>query len=386
MDELIYFGDAVKALDDQGKVGGYLVRFTDAAQKDLVGDYFTKDTYFGARDGDGCDALFHHGIPVRKGLEELADHVFAPLKTTKDEVGIFAETVLDQSDKYEAKVLELVQAGKIGWSSGSSSHLVKREKDGRLKRWIISEGSLTHMPCDPMNRAVAVKSLAAIEYAALESLAAESVKGLFQEKLSEQTPSTWQLQNILNEVARDVARANAAASITGTTVDVESLVLAAASEYVNAFVPLAVAQINDWDGEGEFYLKSKFDEFTASDSTLVSDSDLEAHSAAVVSALTEYAQKSAALAEPLQVWLARVRDKQEFRTKAGRVISAANRDKIAGVLDQLGAITQTIKDLQSSLSDLHAMAEPNKSADPDVLRGLVASFDLQRRTIHAARR
>jgi hypothetical protein len=153
-------------------------------KKDLTGEYFTKDTYFGARDGDGCDTLFHHGIPLKKGLEDLADHVFAPIKTTKDDIGIFAETVLNQSDKYEAKVLELVNAGKLGWSSGSSSHLVKREKDGRLKRWIISEGSLTHMPCDPMNRAVPIKSL---EVESEEF----NVKGIFEEQLAENTP--WRL-------------------------------------------------------------------------------------------------------------------------------------------------------------------------------------------------
>ena len=39
-------GGAVKALGD-GKIGGYLVRFTDMQSPDLTGDYFTADTELG---------------------------------------------------------------------------------------------------------------------------------------------------------------------------------------------------------------------------------------------------------------------------------------------------------------------------------------------------
>lgn len=158
-DTLVYFGDPVKALDDTGRVGGYLVRFTSRNEKDLEGEYFSDKTYFGAGDGNGRDTLFHHGMPVKKGLEDLADHVFSPMKTRKDQHGIWAETVLNQSDEYESLVFKLVKAGKIGWSSGSSPHLVKKAADGHLDRWVISEGSLTHRPVDPMARAVPIKSL-----------------------------------------------------------------------------------------------------------------------------------------------------------------------------------------------------------------------------------
>lgn len=158
-DTLVCRGDSVKALDDGGLVGGYLVRFSSAKDPDMVGEYFTAKTYFGARDGDGADALFHHGFPLKSGLEALADHVFQPIKTRRDEIGIWAEVVLDLSDKYEKKVHELAAAGKLGWSSGTAKYLVKTEDDGQITRWPIVEGSLTPTPAEPRNRAAAVKSL-----------------------------------------------------------------------------------------------------------------------------------------------------------------------------------------------------------------------------------
>jgi hypothetical protein len=151
-DLLVFRGDAVKALDDGGKVGGYLVRFGSADQKDMDGDYFTRETYLGPRDGDGAECLFHHSRPVVKGLEGLADRTFSPIKTRRDEIGVWAETVLDLADEYEKAVHEMVKAGKVGWSSGSASHRVRKSADGCIKYWPICEGSLTPIPAEPRNR------------------------------------------------------------------------------------------------------------------------------------------------------------------------------------------------------------------------------------------
>jgi len=175
MDSLIYFGGSIKALDENGKVGGYLVRFSDdGAQKDLSGEYFTSKTFLGSRDGDGVDTVFHHGqaLPVKAKLtkaaqaevEALRDHVFAPVKTKRDTVGIFAETVLNMADEYEKAVFGLVKAGKIGWSSGAVGHLVKKAEGGQITRWPIGEASMTPTPCEPLNRAITIKSLDAIKF------------------------------------------------------------------------------------------------------------------------------------------------------------------------------------------------------------------------------
>lgn len=150
-DETVVFqGDTVKALGD-GRVGGYLVRFTDAGRKDLSGEYFTAKTYFGARQGDGADCLFHHSLPIKGVSADFTDHLFSPIKTRTDDIGIFAETVLNMADDYERKVFELVQQGKLGWSSGAAAHTVRKSADGEILRWVIAEGSLTPTPCESQN-------------------------------------------------------------------------------------------------------------------------------------------------------------------------------------------------------------------------------------------
>jgi len=166
-DTLVFFGSEVKALGD-GRVGGYLVRFSGPDDPDLspMRDFFTPQTYFGPRDGDGVDTYFHHAIPVHPDLKALADRTFAPLHITKDALGLFAETVLNLADDYDRKVYEMAQAGRLGWSSGAPSHLVRRRPvkgANEVTRWPIAEGSLTPTPAEPRNRAYSLKALIAQE-------------------------------------------------------------------------------------------------------------------------------------------------------------------------------------------------------------------------------
>jgi HK97 family phage major capsid protein len=159
MQRLAMLGGALKAQDDGGTVGGYLVRFSDGEERDLTGEYFTSKTYLGPRDGDGADCLFHHGFPVREGLEHLAEEWFSPIKTQRDDVGIWAETVLDLSDEYQKKIHEMVQAGRLAWSSGSAGHMVRKASDGKIERWPIIEGSLTFAAAQPFGTGVQAKSV-----------------------------------------------------------------------------------------------------------------------------------------------------------------------------------------------------------------------------------
>lgn len=173
MSEYIFFGDEVKALDDNGLVGGYAVRHKDEAHKDFVGDFFDAETYLGAREGDGCDTLFHHGKPIKKGLEAFADHIFAPMKTKRDAIGLFAQSVLDLSDAYEKTVFDLIKAGKISFSTGAPGHMVKREANGHLKRWPVAEISYTPTPCDFENKVYNLKSIGELEYVAIGDIKPE---------------------------------------------------------------------------------------------------------------------------------------------------------------------------------------------------------------------
>jgi hypothetical protein len=178
-DAFLYFGDTLKALDDNGRVGGYLIRFSDdGSKKDLANEYFTSSTYLGKREGDGVDVMFHHGLPlphrpglnagVKKELIELEDRPLGVVKTTRDAIGIWAETVLNMADEYEKAVFGVVKLGKVGWSSGAVAHLVRKSSDGQITRWPIGEASITPQPCEPLNRTVTLKAIESLKFVPLD--------------------------------------------------------------------------------------------------------------------------------------------------------------------------------------------------------------------------
>nr|NIV34522.1 hypothetical protein [Anaerolineae bacterium] len=127
MDEqLIMFGGAVKALGN-GRVGGYLVRFTDEEELDLMGEYFDAATDYGKA---GSSAVYYnHGLdPV------LKKRVLGEGALDVQDVGVWIEAQLEMRDQYEQAVYGLAEKGKLGWSSGTAPHLVEREGK-HIMRW-----------------------------------------------------------------------------------------------------------------------------------------------------------------------------------------------------------------------------------------------------------
>lgn len=158
MDEfLIAYGAELKALGD-GKVGGYLVRFSSADEPDLTGDFFTRETDFDLTDGyKSVPVLFHHGMDGTLKKRRLGR---ADLRV--DDVGVWMEAQLTLRDEYEKAVYDLVAAGKMGLSSGSASHLVERRAEGKatnITGWPIVEASITPTPAEPRTAVVTLKSL-----------------------------------------------------------------------------------------------------------------------------------------------------------------------------------------------------------------------------------
>jgi len=154
-EELVYFGEPVKALGD-GKVGGYLVRFTSDDDPDLTGEYFTKDTDFG--DASSAAVYYNHGLdPVIK-KRKLGK---ADLNT--DDFGVWAEAQLDLRDKYEKFIYEMAEQGKQGWSSGTAGHLIERVPQGNavwLRSWPLGlDASITPTPAEPRNGVQPLKSI-----------------------------------------------------------------------------------------------------------------------------------------------------------------------------------------------------------------------------------
>jgi len=59
-DNLIYYGGTVKSLGDN-RIGGFLVRFSDASTPDLEGDFFSPETDLGIESGSKIPVYYQHG-------------------------------------------------------------------------------------------------------------------------------------------------------------------------------------------------------------------------------------------------------------------------------------------------------------------------------------
>lgn len=165
-DTLIAFGGELKALDS-GKVGGYLVLFGDAEHPDASAqrDYFTAETDFGPFTKSVI--LYDHALDPTLGAVELGE---AELK--RDKVGVWMEAQLKLRAEYEerfgaylGKIGQGIKARKFGLSSGTASHLVRREPQAngvhKVLRWPLGlDASITPTPAEPRTLARAIKSLA----------------------------------------------------------------------------------------------------------------------------------------------------------------------------------------------------------------------------------
>ena len=181
--DLVAFGGGIKSLDD-GKVGGYLVTFTDADTPDLEGDYFDAATDYGIEPGAKTAVWFNHRLPVstKDGKSIRIKQRIGDGTLTPDERGIFIEAVLYEREMYE----ELLDS--MGWSSGTASHLVDREPRGKayhIATWPLGlDASITPTPAEPRNATVPLKALAGdadqeadAEEAVTKTASAEATEG-----------------------------------------------------------------------------------------------------------------------------------------------------------------------------------------------------------------
>lgn len=118
------------------------------AGKDLMGEAFDAST-------DLCIAWFG-----KSGRPVLYDHGFDDaIKTDvigrQDDYeerpdGIWAQSQLDRNVRYRKAVDRLIEAGALGYSSGSMAHLAsKNARTGIITRWPWVELSLTPIPAEP---------------------------------------------------------------------------------------------------------------------------------------------------------------------------------------------------------------------------------------------
>jgi len=154
---VVIFGSEIKTLDN-GNLGGYLVRFSTPEEPDLTGDFFSKETDFDMDFPSKSTAYYNHGLD-----QTIKKRKLGKVDLTADDVGVWAEMQLQARDEYEKAILEMAKAGKLGWSSGTASHLVEREPIGKamfIKRWPLGlDASLTPTPAEPRNNVIPLKSL-----------------------------------------------------------------------------------------------------------------------------------------------------------------------------------------------------------------------------------
>lgn len=160
-DSIAFYGGAVKALGG-GKIGGYGVIFSGSQDHDLQGEFFTKSTDFELEPGERRSIYYRHATHPKIQNRKLGK---ATLKSV-DEAGAFFEGELNLRDDYERYIYKLAEMGKLGWSTGSAPHLVRKElhvdgenKVSEIKSWPIIEISLTPCPVEARTSAFPVKSL-----------------------------------------------------------------------------------------------------------------------------------------------------------------------------------------------------------------------------------
>lgn len=160
-DTLAFQGGAVKALGG-GKIAGYGVLYTGVPDPDLQEEFFTKSTDLMLEVGDRRPILYRHGIHPSVKSRKLGS---ASL-TNIDDVGAFFQGELDLRDRYEKAIYRLAELGKLGWSTGSMTHLVSkevRELNGRkateITCWPVGEISLTPSPVEGRTSAFPVKDI-----------------------------------------------------------------------------------------------------------------------------------------------------------------------------------------------------------------------------------
>lgn len=224
---LVAFGGNVKAVGD-GRVQGYLVRYSTPSDPDLEMDFFKAETDFG--NAHESAIWFNHRVPINyRGKSYQVKQRIGSGKLIKDDVGIFIEAVLDLRDEYEAAIYELAQAGKLGWSSGTAGHLVERELQGKaawIKSWPLGlDASLTPTPAEPRNRAVSLKSLMNVPTTKVEETAASREDKVV---VTEKTIETFEANNKETKMADEnkeaVEKVTAPAPVQAVEIDYDRII------------------------------------------------------------------------------------------------------------------------------------------------------------------
>lgn len=150
----------VKSIKD-GRLGNYLVAWGNEKERDLYGEYFTKNT-------EGLTAMFDHLGKLPALYQHAMDGTvkYTPIGTIDkmevDDVGVWIETQLDLANKYAQAVQQLARKRALGSSSGTLPGARKVAANGEIKQWVIIEGSFTPTPAEYRLRELGVEEVKSI--------------------------------------------------------------------------------------------------------------------------------------------------------------------------------------------------------------------------------
>ncbi len=166
-DVMVAVGGGIKSLGN-GKYGGTLIRFTAKGDYDKTGDRFDAKTDYGFRTGETkqVHVFFHHAQPLetKAGKLYIENEIgTGELTMTEKAINIIAQARKEYDAMFAGAMKDL------SWSSGTASHLIIREKEGKgnyIKRWLLGDdASITPQPAENRNAVYAMKSLPKVDFA-----------------------------------------------------------------------------------------------------------------------------------------------------------------------------------------------------------------------------
>jgi len=111
---------------------------------DIQGERFSAKTDFCFDWFTERPLLYHHGLDPDVGTAVVGRIKALPI----DDVGVWMKAQLDKGSKYYAAIKKLIEQGALQLSSGAMSHLTKVAKTGDILRWPLVEGTLTPTPAN----------------------------------------------------------------------------------------------------------------------------------------------------------------------------------------------------------------------------------------------
>lgn len=135
---------AVKAVEEDGDwiVEGWGAPFGGPDDgRDSDGEYFSTKTDFALSMFTSRPVIFNHGM-----TEEDPGVIGQEASVETRDGGLWVRVVLDKTKELAKKAWELASKGKLFFSSGAISHLVRKAEEGLLIKWPVCEWSLTPNP------------------------------------------------------------------------------------------------------------------------------------------------------------------------------------------------------------------------------------------------